>query len=78
MKFKNELDNIEREVNNYKEEKIRLEEQQKQLGKEEKELVTQLKEEGVVETDLQDKINELEIDLQEGILECQKILKSDK
>lgn len=77
MEYKKELDNIEKQVNIYKEEKIRLEEQQKQLELQKVEILKQLEEEGIAEEALQDTINELEMELQEGIAECQTILKSD-
>ena len=77
MNYKDELDKIQDQINTYKEEKIRLEEQEKQLELQRAEILKQLEEEGITEDTLQDTINELEIELQEGISKCQNILKSD-
>lgn len=74
MNFKEELDNIEKQVRENDRENIRLEEQLKQSEKERTELLAQLKEEDVTEENLIDTEMELEQDLQNGISKCHSIL----
>ena len=75
MDYKTELDTIEHKVNSNKLEQARLGERKKKLEEEKGEILNQLKEEGITEEELQDKISELEIEIQESIEKCQEVLK---
>lgn len=76
MNYKEELDNIEQQINKNKEENIRLEEQLRQANEEKKELLALLTVEDVTEENLDDTIMDLEQDLQQGISECKSLLEN--
>jgi len=76
MNYKEELDNIEQQINKNKEKNIRLEEQLRQANEKEKEILALLAIEDVTEENVDDTIMDLEQDLQQGISECKSILEN--
>ncbi len=74
MDYKNELDKIEKQVNDKKLEQARLEERKKQLEEERTTIQEALKAENITEDKLEDMINDLEIEISEQIEQCKKIL----
>ena len=55
-------------------EKVKLEERKRQLEEEKAKVIAELKELNVTEDQLEEKIEELEVQLQTGVMECQKVL----
>jgi len=74
MDYKEELQNIEKKVNESKIERAKLEERLAQLTKEETETLQELEKEGVKVEDLESTLNQLEFEIQEGLDRCKKIL----
>jgi len=74
MDYKEELDKIEKDVNEKKIEKVRLEERQKALGIERDDILKELAELGVSLDELDSYLEKEEKEIKEGIEECQKIL----
>jgi len=75
MDYKQELQDIEKKVNESKIEKAKLEERLFQLNKDEKEIMEILEVEGIKDiSELSNKLNQLEFEIQEGLNECKKIL----
>lgn len=75
MNYSEELSKIEQTVNNAKLEKATLEERKRKLEEEQTITLEELKKEEITEDKLEDVINDLGIEIQEGIEKCQQILK---
>jgi septal ring factor EnvC (AmiA/AmiB activator) len=75
--YKEQLEQIETNIQEKKEEKIRLEEKQKQLESDKKDLVAQLVEEGLTPETLEAEIKKLEAGIKEGIAKCNSISNED-
>ncbi len=75
MDYKQELIQLERNINNKKLEQARLEERKKQLEEERNTIIKQLTEENINEEQLENTITELEIEIEEQINQCKQILK---
>lgn len=74
MNYKQELDNIEKKVNFNKEEKIKLTERQKHLTEEKNKIIAELKEMKIEESELDNLILDLEVEIQTQIEKCKEIL----
>ncbi len=74
MNYKQELDNIEQKINENKEEKIKLEERKKHLQEEKNKILNELEQMGIKETDLENLILDLEVEIQTKIDKCKEIL----
>lgn len=74
MDYKKEIEKIEKLNEEKKVEKTRLEERKRQLLDEKAKLLKQLAEYNIKESELTDVIEELEIELEQGIKECQNCL----
>jgi len=74
MNYKEELNRIEKIIEENKLEKARLEERKKKLDEDKELLFGQLKDEGISYEQLETKILELETEIAKGISECQKII----
>lgn len=72
--YKEELNNIEKTVENAKLDKARLEERKKKLEEDKIVLLEDLKKEGISVEELQDKISELEIEIEKEIRNAKEIL----
>ena len=75
MNYKQELDNIERKVNDNKTEKIKLEERKKHLQEEKNKIITELKEMKIEEGELENLILDSEVEIQTQIEKAKGILK---
>lgn len=73
--YKEELERIEKQVTKNREEQIKLQERKKHLEEEHAKILGELKKEEIKEKELQDKINELEIEIEQEINKCKEILK---
>lgn len=74
--YQKQLSEIEEKVNNAKLKKATLEERGRKLLEEQTEILEKLKEEKIEEKNLQDKIIDLEIEIEKELNKCQEILKS--
>lgn len=74
MDYKKELETIESQIETQKIEQVKLEERKRQLIEDKTKILKELEELGIKEEVLEEIIEELEIKLQEGIVECRKIL----
>ena len=74
MDYKEELQDIEKKVNESKIERAKLEERLAQITKDETEVLEGLKTEGIKPEDLESTLNQLEFEIQEGLDKCKKIL----
>lgn len=74
MNYQEELEQIKEEVESKKSEKIRLEEKKKQLETEQQEIIEELASEGLTPEKLQEQIDILTKEIEEGITNCQEIL----
>jgi len=74
MDYKKELEDIEKQVETQKLEKVKLEERKRQLTEDKAKILKELEELGIAEEKLEETVEELEIKLQKGIVECRKTL----
>lgn len=74
MNYKEELDNIEKKVNDNKTEKIKLTERQKHLQAEKDKIIAELKEMKIEEDELSDLILDLEVEIQTQIEKAKEVL----
>ena len=74
MDYQKELEQITKTVETQKLEKAKLEERKRQLTEDKTKILKELEELGITEDKLEETVEELEISLQKGIKECQKIL----
>ena len=72
--YKDELTRIEKTVEEAKLSKARLEERRKKLDEDRTKILEDLKKEGVKEEELQDKVAELEISIEEEITKAKEII----
>ena len=74
MDYQKELEQITETVETQKIEKAKLSERKRQLTTEKTKILKELEELGIKEEVLEETVEELEIELQKGIIECRKIL----
>lgn len=74
MNYKQELDKIDRQLESQKIEKAKLEERKRQLEVGRTEILKQLEEEQIDKDKLGDIILDLDLELSEGVAECQQLL----
>jgi len=74
MNYKQELDKIDKQLEYQKIEKAKLEERKRQLEVDQAEILKQLEEEQIDKDKLGDIIIDLELELEEGVTECQQLL----
>jgi len=75
MNYKEELEKIEKTVSDNKLEQVRLQERKKRLEEEKNKILEELKKEEITEEELNDKIMNLEIEIQESIDTIKEVLK---
>jgi chromosome segregation ATPase len=74
MDYQNELEQIQSTVEEKKNEKIRLEEKKKQLDTQKSEIIEELASEGLTAEKLQEEIDKLTKEIEDGINKCSSIL----
>lgn len=72
--LKKDFEELQEQINNKKLERAKLEERLANLQKEEKEILENLKELDIVPDELESVINDLEKDIKEELVACQKKL----
>ena len=70
-----QIQNLEKTIQNNKVELAKLQERQKTLLEEKEKILTSVKELGITEVDLENKIGELQIEIEKQITDCEQKLK---
>lgn len=75
MNYKTELETIENQVNKQKTEKIKLEERLRNLKEDKTKILSELIQQNIAESKLEEIIDELEIEIQQKITEAEQLIK---
>jgi chromosome segregation ATPase len=77
MDYQEQLEQIQSEIETKKNDKIRLEEKKKQLEEQKSDIIEELASEDLTPDKLQNEINNLTKEIEEGIENCNSILENE-